>query len=131
MKIFSKIALSFAAILLSLAAHADSDYPPKVKPIVEQRCMVCHGCYDAPCQLKLNSFAGVSRGANPEKVYNGSRIKAATKTRLFVHAQTTEEWRQMDFHTVLNETPDSTPKANLENSAMYQILRLKLRCKEI
>ncbi len=97
----------------------------EVQPVLDKRCVVCHGCYDAPCQLKLNSFAGVSRGANPEKVYNGSRIKAATKTRLFVDAQTTEEWRQMDFHSVLNETPDSTPKANLENSAMYQILRLK------
>lgn len=27
----------------------------EVKPIVDNRCVVCHACYDAPCQLKLSS----------------------------------------------------------------------------
>jgi hypothetical protein len=26
-----------------------------VAPILESRCVVCHGCYDAPCQLKLTA----------------------------------------------------------------------------
>lgn len=26
-------------------------YEQDVKPILEARCIVCHGCYDAPCQL--------------------------------------------------------------------------------
>ena len=30
-------------------------YRRDVKPILDQRCVVCHGCYDAPCQLKLGS----------------------------------------------------------------------------
>ncbi|HPE31229.1 MAG TPA: hypothetical protein PLV61_08550, partial [Parvularculaceae bacterium] len=21
-----------------------------IKPVIERRCVVCHGCYDAPCQ---------------------------------------------------------------------------------
>ena len=28
------------------------DYYTEVKPILENRCVVCHACYDAPCQLK-------------------------------------------------------------------------------
>ncbi len=31
-------------------------YLSDVKPILEQRCVVCHSCYNAPCQLKLGSF---------------------------------------------------------------------------
>ena len=25
------------------------DYDTEVRPIMENRCIVCHGCYDAPC----------------------------------------------------------------------------------
>lgn len=117
MKIFPKIALLFAAILLSHATHADSDYPPKVKSIVEQRCMVCHGCYDAPCQLKFDAFAGLQRGASKEQVYS-LRLKAAPPTRLFEDAQTTEQWRDKGFYPMLNE---QTP----EQGVMARMLALK------
>ncbi len=96
-----------------------------VQPVLDKRCVVCHGCYDAPCQLKLNSFAGIARGANKEKVYNGSRIKPMPKTRLFVDANSTAEWREMDFTPVISEGPEGTPKSNLSNSVMYRMLRLK------
>ena len=29
-----------------------------MKPVLESRCVVCHACYDAPCQLLLSSYAG-------------------------------------------------------------------------
>ena len=32
-----------------------------VKPVLESCCVVCHGCYDAPCQLALTAFAGIDR----------------------------------------------------------------------
>ena len=38
-------------------------YRADVQPILEQRCVVCHGCYDAPCQLKLGAWEGIARGA--------------------------------------------------------------------
>jgi len=72
-------------------------YDQDVRPILESRCVVCHGCYDAPCQLKLSSAEGIERGANKKKVYNGARITADEPTRLFIDAQTTEEWRQKEF----------------------------------
>ena len=43
-------------------------YDEEVRPILESRCVVCHGCYDAPCQLKLSSPEGIHRGANKKKV---------------------------------------------------------------
>lgn len=50
-------------------APADVDYWTDVKPVPENRCVVCHACYDAPCQLKLSSIEGIERGGSPEVVY--------------------------------------------------------------
>jgi hypothetical protein len=99
-------------------------YDKEVRPILESRCVVCHGCYDAPCQLKLSSPEGIQRGASKKKVYDGARITADEPTRLFIDAMTTEEWRQKGFDTVLNEG-DANPLTNLEDSVMYRMLRQK------
>ena len=99
-------------------------YDEKVRPILEDRCVVCHGCYDAPCQLKLSSPEGIHRGANKTKVYNAARVTADEPTRLFIDAMTTEEWRHKGFDPVLNEA-DSSPVRNLENSVLYKMLRQK------
>lgn len=96
----------------------------QVKPILDSRCVVCHGCYDAPCQLKLGSIEGVDRGASKRLVYDFARLKAADPTRLFVDAANTAEWRQRAFHPVLNERADSDI-ANLENSVLAKLIHLK------
>jgi hypothetical protein len=99
-----------------------------VQPVLEQRCIVCHGCFDAPCQLKLTSYEGLLRGANPEKVYNGARIKAVQPTRLRIDANSAEEWRAKGFHTVLHSEvgqPDVAPADRLRDSVLYRMLRLK------
>lgn len=95
-----------------------------VKPILDSRCVVCHGCYDAPCQLKLGSIEGVDRGGNKQKVYDFARLGAVNPTRLFVDAANTEEWRTKDFHPVLNERADSAV-GNLDNSVFAKLLQLK------
>ncbi|UCE90324.1 MAG: fatty acid cis/trans isomerase, partial [Pseudomonadota bacterium] len=106
-------------------------YAARVRPVLERRCVVCHGCYDAPCQLKLSSPAGIQRGASKEVVYDGARIKAAEPTRLFIDAVTTAQWRDKKFFPVLNEgridAVDSRSNAvlNLEDSVLYRMLRLK------
>ncbi|MCK5360892.1 MAG: fatty acid cis/trans isomerase [Gammaproteobacteria bacterium] len=99
-----------------------------VMPILEKRCIACHGCYDAPCQLKLTSAEGIERGSNKTKVYNGTRITADSPTRLFIDAVTTEEWRGKNFHPVLHEKNADEPNSpvdNLKNSVLYHMLRLK------
>lgn len=99
-------------------------YINQARPILEQRCIVCHGCYDAPCQLKLTSVDAIKRGANPEKVYDAERILAAEPTRMHVDAITEAEWRQKGFHTVLNNQQDNALN-NLRHSVLYKMLRLK------
>jgi len=58
----------------------------EVKPIIDNRCVVCHACYDAPCQLKMSSVEGIDRGASKALVYQGTRLTASAPTRLFEDA---------------------------------------------
>ena len=95
-----------------------------VQPILERRCDVCHSCYDAPCQLKLTCFEGLERGGSKKLVYYSARLKRADPTRLFIDADSVEEWRRMEFHPVLNER-EQTEQANLENCVLNMMLQLK------
>jgi hypothetical protein len=93
------------------AAHATFD----------TRCVLCHGCYDAPCQLKLESLAGVQRGATAQLVYDASRLMAATPTRLGIDAHLVSDWRAIGFHTVVPELPGANPA----KSVLVRMLELK------
>ncbi len=106
-----------------MVANADF-YQDQVKPILESRCISCHACYDAPCQIKLTAPQGIERGGSKLKVYEGSRLLAASPTRLFEDAQTTEEWRGKEFYPILNERGQS-PAANLQGSVMYRAIALR------
>jgi len=99
------------------------EYWQDVRPVLEQRCTVCHGCYDSPCQQNLTSWEGITRGGNPEAVYS-TRLLEGDPTRLFVDAQGPAEWREKSFHPVLNER-ENTPLANLQGSVLYRFLDLK------
>ncbi len=94
-----------------------------VKPILDNRCVVCHACYDGPCQLKLTAWEGVARGSNQQSVYDAARFKEAPITRLFSDAQLPSEWRTKGFTPVLNERP--APEANLAGSVLFRSLALK------
>ncbi len=99
-------------------------YARQVKPLLEKRCVVCHACYDAPCQLKLGSFPGIARGLSAQRVYDGERLVEAPPTRLFVDAQKPSQWRQKGFSPVLNEYRD-TPGENRALSLIARVLALK------
>lgn len=83
------------------------------KQTFEQRCVVCHGCYDSPCQLKLSSFDGIARGASKDKVYNATRLREAKPTRLNIDAHDLEGWRAKDFFPVLPENEQTDPRLAL------------------
>lgn len=104
--------------------HHYVSYRNEVKPILDSRCVACHGCYDAPCQLKLTSIEGLDRGANKNDVYSAKLLKNRPPTRLFIDANHTSKWRKKDFHTVLNERNDST-EAAINNSVLAKLLQLK------
>ncbi len=101
-------------------------YTHQVRPILEQRCVVCHSCYDAACQLKLGSYDGIIRGASKELVYNGTRLLEASPTRLFIDANKPSEWRQKGFFPVLNEFPNRAT-AEQQASLLARALDLKTR----
>jgi len=75
------------------ASSAVVTYEHDVAPIFNRRCLVCHACYDAPCQLKMENFSGLDRGASPAPVYNAARLLEAPLTRLGIDAHSTQQWR--------------------------------------
>jgi hypothetical protein len=99
-------------------------YYQHAKPILDARCVVCHGCYDAPCQLKQEAYEGLLRGINPQRVYDGTRLLGISPTRLFEDAQSTAQWRDQGFYPVLNERSPSGNN-NIKLSLMAQSLLLK------
>ncbi|MES0825055.1 fatty acid cis/trans isomerase [Ruegeria sp. SCP11] len=108
-----------AASLFALEVRAQDAAPvlespslTDVKAIMDRRCVVCHSCYDAPCQLKLTSPEGVLRGASKEAVYHTERLKDAQPTRVGIDAQTVPEWRALGFHSVTRD-PGSGDSASL------------------
>jgi hypothetical protein len=102
-----------------------AEFLQHVQPVIESRCVVCHGCYDAPCQLKLSSPEGIDRGLSKERVYNGTRLLASAPSRLLFDATSTSQWRDKDFTPVLNERAQ-TEQANLAGSVLYNSLVLKM-----
>ncbi len=98
-------------------------YLEDVKPILDRRCAVCHSCYNAPCQLKLDSFEGAERGASRKPIYEPARIHPAQPTRLFVDADSSAGWRELDFHSVL----ESRAAAPANDALMLYLLEAKRR----
>ncbi len=97
---------------------------PAAKSIIDRRCVVCHACYDSPCQANFAAYEGLARGANKDKVYDASRLIASEPSRLFIDAHSTPEWRARGFFPVFNErTP--TAEANREASVLHRLLELK------
>jgi hypothetical protein len=101
-------------------ASADQDqfYFKSVKPLLDKRCVTCHSCYTAPCQLNLAHIEGMRRGATKNPLYDGTRISAADPTRLFVDAHSALEWMQKkDFFPVARLRPD---QASLTEALLTQ-----------
>lgn len=90
-------------------ATMEVSYRDHIEPIIEAKCLACHGCYDAPCQLKLESPEALIRGAHPDPVYNGARLKSSLPTRMGIDAQTEGEWRNKGFYSVLQTEDGSSP----------------------
>ncbi|MAA63728.1 MAG: peptidylprolyl isomerase [Alteromonadaceae bacterium] len=106
-----------------VAANQTYDFQTDIKPIFEAKCMACHGCYDAPCQLKLTSSEGLLRGASPLPVYAGSRLEDMAPTRLGIDAVTTSDWRDKGFFSVLHGDKEGALDAR-ETSVLFQMIAL-------
>ncbi len=93
------------------------DYLSDVEPVLVKRCVVCHSCYNSPCQLKLSSWDGLDRGASKEAIYNAGRLKTMDPSRLLIDAHSTEEWRQKGFFSVKQEGTQA-----YDQSMLYTLL---------
>lgn len=96
------------------AAHVARD-------LLNRRCVVCHGCYDAPCQLSLATHSGIARGASKKQVYDGARLIAIEPTRLDVDARSPQAWRERGFFPALPEGAQTDPARSL----LARMLELK------
>lgn len=76
------------------APPAQSTFAEKVRPILEARCVVCHACYNSPCQLNQQTYEGLDRGGTKQLIYDGSRLSAIEPTRMFQDATSTRGWRE-------------------------------------
>ena len=103
-----------AAAILSLSgvirsansqpAPASDDYTARIQPIFDSRCIACHSCYNAPCQLNLQSYSGLARGATKLNVYDRSRPTSVAPTRLDIDGHSVSDWRAKGFFDVVAGT---------------------------
>ena len=67
------------------------------------RCVECHSCNNAPCQLKLTSYEGLQRGASKIEAIHPTRLKSIAPTRLGIDARSPGEWHKKGFFPVADE----------------------------
>ncbi len=103
-------------------------YLKEIKPILDRRCVTCHSCYNSPCQAKYSSYEGIDRGASKIKVYDATRLLAIAPTRLFIDANSTQQWREKGFYSL---TENSETNSSKNNSIMLGLLHDKMEHPEI
>lgn len=114
--------LRFAALLLlplSAAADAPPDpefYHKNIQPLFDRRCVQCHSCYNAPCQLNLGSADGLNRGlVNGFDVYSPQKLRKEEPSRLFVDRKTIDEWRNFSRDYRFKEVAPASAGENFIN----------------
>lgn len=99
---FRRFLATLALLCAPLLAAGPVSYSRDVQSILTAKCVACHACYDAPCQLNLGSGEGVLRGASKLPVYDGTRVRAQATSRLYFDAHDEAAWRSRGFHSVLD-----------------------------
>lgn len=103
-------------------------YLNQVQPILNKRCVVCHTCTEAPCQLHLDSYQGIRRGATYANL--GSSILYSEPTR-DKDATTISQWRSKNFFPVIPDPAEATaslasmpPMSDSDASLLYRFVEL-------
>jgi len=119
--------------------HADY-FVENVQPILKAKCITCHGCSSSPCEMKLDSYDGIMRGALKEQIF-GTRLKAVLPARM-KDAQSVEEWRARGFFSVIDENKNPSDsilyslieagsKNNVENFPLTDLEKLMTQSQEV
>jgi hypothetical protein len=104
----------------SQPAPAGDDYTTLIQPIFDSRCIACHSCYNAPCQLNLQSHSGLARGATKLNVYDRSRPTSVAPTRLDIDGRSVSDWRAKGFSDMVVGTEPA-------RTLLMQLLGLRTR----
>lgn len=115
------------------AESVSDEYLDVVQPILNRRCVACHGCYEAPCQLNLQSYGGLRRGFHEVPIFSTERKQSAIpfntqlKKDLFADQDdeftTVKKWRDLGYKPVIgNDEEDLDINRDSETSLFYQML---------
>ena len=97
--------------------HQTYDFNTDIRPILDTKCIACHACVGAPCQLNLEKGGiGLERGGSRTSIYDGTRLHDIAPTRLGIDGQTTADWRQLGFFDVLA----TAGQGSVENSSLLR-----------
>lgn len=118
MMLFTTLGFCFYTGALAAETLSEDLFTHKIQPLFDNRCLACHSCFNAPCQLNLQNFDGFARGANKFNVYDGTRSKSVEPSRIWIDAKSTKEWRAKGFFTVHNSIE---PEKNI----FFQVLNLR------
>lgn len=94
----------------------DNLYSGGVQKIFNSRCIACHGCYESPCQLNLQSYEGLARGVHASDIFEWDRSNEVPPTKLYEDASTLEQWRRLGFKDVIGNKSESVLLNALELS---------------
>ena len=111
-----------AGIFLGSVSAEENVYHDSIKPVLDRKCVACHACFDAPCQLVLTHYDGLARGASGQPVYNAMRVRPGEPTRLFIDAHSIAEWRDKGFFSVL---PDFGVDASPGPGILQQLVSMR------
>src|SRR5699024_9870265 len=95
-------------------------YRDDIEPLLETKCLACHGCYVAPCQLKFETPDVVERRAHELDVYDDSRTENQALIRLGIDAHSKHRRHDLELYSVIEKHEDQIP-------LMAQMLQLGKR----
>jgi hypothetical protein len=103
----------------SAPAISAPDYVQDVQPILNRRCIACHGCLGSPCNVKLDSFRGLERGGFGLNAYS-SHIDNYPRTDMDA-AHDITEWRKKGFYPIVAR--EGSRAQNLDESLLYLMVK--------
>lgn len=104
--------------------RSDKELGIAVKSIFDNRCAVCHSCYNSACRLKLTSYEGLMRGGYKKPIYGDTDFIPQEPLRLGIDEVTTKGWRKRGFYKVVDQgNADSIE--NVNKSLLFKMLTLK------
>lgn len=112
----------------TLAQNSAEYFETNIKPILAGRCIQCHSCYNAPCQLNMTSIEGLDRGMIRDyEVFSPRKLRAQEPSRLGIDRKTTQEWRHFSFsHRFMPVTQDAGDvRKNLDTSLILKLIEHK------